>query len=82
MRDHYSDMDNSRNCHTSDLWILRRTVPGIPAAIPARTAPRIPAVIPVRTKRRIAAGIPARTRHRTPAGTIWITAAEINILKL
>ena len=55
------------------LWILRRTVPGIPAAIPARTA----AGIPGRTRRRIAAGI----KHTTAAGTIWITAAEISRLQ-
>ena len=55
------------------LWILRRTVPGIPAAIPARTA----AGIPGRTRRRIAAGI----KHTTAAGTIWITAAEISRLR-
>ena len=55
------------------LWILRRTVPGIPAAIPGRTA----AGIPGRTRRRIAAGI----KHTTAAGTIWITAAEISRLR-
>ena len=55
------------------LWILRRTVPGIPVAIPARTA----AGIPGRTRRRIAAGI----KHTTAAGTIWITAAEISRLQ-
>ena len=55
------------------LWILRRTVPGIPAAIPVRTA----AGTPGRIRRRIAAGI----KHTTAAGTIWITAAETSRLQ-
>lgn len=82
MRDHYSDMDNSRNCHTSNSMDSEKNSTQIPAVTPARTVPRTvlrtAAAIPGRNKAQNSSAIPVRIRPRTPAGTTWITVAEIN----